>query len=223
MRTLFFDLFWTLIQPVFTEELSENRIIGLSKEEWIKINEDPRVADERYLGKVESELEEIRRITGLLPFKVEEEKMERILDIRLRRIRKGLTEIRPEILETLGALKKRGHKICVISNADLMDVHFWSDCPMKDFFDQVFFSCDMGIIKPDRRIYEQALKRVGESAENCLYIGDGGSDELAGAHSVGMETVLAEHFVVKDKARREKILLDADHVIDDFTKLLELV
>lgn len=223
MATIFFDLFWTLIQPSFSEKYSENKIVGLSKSEWIKRNEDPVVADKRYLGLVKSELDEIKDITSRLPFLVTEEQNRTILEIRLNRIREGLLNINPDVMDTLEKLKSLGHKLCVISNADLMDIHFWNECPLSNFFDEVIFSCQVGIIKPDRKIYELALKKMNANIENSFYAGDGGSNELFGARGVGMKTILTEHFVVKEESVRNKILLDADFVVKRFPEILEIV
>jgi putative hydrolase of the HAD superfamily len=44
--------------------------------------------------------------------------------------------------------------------------------------------------KPDLRIYRTAAKRLRVAPESCLYIGDGGSNELTGARQAGMHPVL---------------------------------
>ncbi|MBI4219674.1 MAG: HAD family hydrolase [Chloroflexi bacterium] len=43
--------------------------------------------------------------------------------------------------------------------------------------------------KPHRRVYEIASQKLGMRASECLYVGDGGSNELQGALSVGMSAV----------------------------------
>ena len=49
-----------------------------------------------------------------------------------------------------------------------------------------------GWMKPDARIYEAALSGLGLEASECLFVGDGQNDELAGAERVGMTPVLLE-------------------------------
>ena len=44
--------------------------------------------------------------------------------------------------------------------------------------------------KPEAPIYEEALRRLGVSAAEAVFVGDGGSNELSGASAVGMEAVL---------------------------------
>jgi putative hydrolase of the HAD superfamily len=52
------------------------------------------------------------------------------------------------------------------------------------------FSCEVGMKKPDPRIYNIATEQIGVPPEDCLYIGDGSSQELTGAREVGMYPVL---------------------------------
>lgn len=44
--------------------------------------------------------------------------------------------------------------------------------------------------KPDPRIYHLACSRLEVLPQQCLYVGDGGSQELTGASRVGMHAIL---------------------------------
>ena len=48
--------------------------------------------------------------------------------------------------------------------------------------------------KPDACIYEEASKRLGMDMAECLFVGDGGSNELTGAVNAGMEAVQAKWY-----------------------------
>lgn len=50
----------------------------------------------------------------------------------------------------------------------------------------------MGFCKPDPRIYELATFELRVAASSCLYVGDGGHDELGGATRAGMTAVLLQ-------------------------------
>ena len=52
------------------------------------------------------------------------------------------------------------------------------------------FSCKEGVKKPEPQIYTLAAEKLGVDPEDCLYIGDGSSNELTGATAVGMHPVL---------------------------------
>ncbi|MEK6275304.1 MAG: HAD family hydrolase [Actinomycetota bacterium] len=96
---------------------------------------------------------------------------------------------RPDALETLAELRRRGHRLGLISvcSQDVPDV--WDETPFAGVLDETVFSCDVGISKPDPRIYEIACERLGVEAAECLFVGDGANDELPGAERVGMTAV----------------------------------
>jgi putative hydrolase of the HAD superfamily len=56
--------------------------------------------------------------------------------------------------------------------------------------DVAAFSCSVGMAKPDQRIYLSACEALSVAPAECVYVGDGGDDELQGALEVGMTPVL---------------------------------
>jgi putative hydrolase of the HAD superfamily len=58
----------------------------------------------------------------------------------------------------------------------------------------IVLSCETGLVKPDPEIFKLCAARLGVRPEDCLYVGDGGSDELRGASTVGMTPVQAVWF-----------------------------
>lgn len=57
----------------------------------------------------------------------------------------------------------------------------WNKSPLSKLFDDTIFSYEVGYLKPQTEIYEIALKKMNVNSEGCIFIGDGGSDELRGA------------------------------------------
>ena len=80
-------------------------------------------------------------------------------------------------------------------NADTVDCEYWQGLPLHPLLGNAVFSCDAGLLKPDREIYEYALRWMGAEARCSLFVGDGGSDELDGARQAGMRTVLSEALI----------------------------
>ena len=70
--------------------------------------------------------------------------------------------------------------------------------PLYPLFDAAMISYEQGLLKPDPEIYRQALQALGTKAEECLYVGDGGSHELDGARSLGMQAIQCTWF--RDRA-----------------------
>lgn len=97
---------------------------------------------------------------------------------------------RPEALQTLATLRARRLKIALISDcADEVPV-LWGRTSLAPMIDITTFSCVVGIRKPDARIYRITTDQLGVEPQSCLYVGDGGGQELSGAQKVGMHPVL---------------------------------
>ena len=92
-------------------------------------------------------------------------------------------------IETLDELQRRGFKRGVISvcSSDVEEV--WDETELAPHVDDVVLSCTVGLSKPDPRIYELACERLEVTPDECLFVGDGANDELAGAQRVGMRAV----------------------------------
>jgi putative hydrolase of the HAD superfamily len=79
-------------------------------------------------------------------------------------------------------------------------------------------------VKPEPEIYRWCLAALGLEACDCVFAGDGGSDELQGAKAVGMQTVLVYGVIEElwpDMIPSRRAL--ADHSIRFVPELLPLV
>ena len=111
---------------------------------------------------------------------------------------KVLRRVEPQIFEMLRAVRARGLKVGIISNALPEEVLAWQFCPLQDHVDPVVFSCRVGVMKPDSEIFELACSRMCVQPSEAYFVGDGGYDELQGAASVGMKTIQAAWYQDRD-------------------------
>ena len=111
-----------------------------------------------------------------------------VLAMRRERTKAVLTP-RPDALPTLEELRRRGRLLGMISVCTEDVPQVWDETPLGREFDATVFSCDVGVSKPDPRIYEIACERLGVEPAECLFVGDGANDELPGAERVGMTAV----------------------------------
>jgi epoxide hydrolase-like predicted phosphatase len=96
-------------------------------------------------------------------------------------------------------LRAQGCKIALLSNTEKPAVEFFHK-QKYDAFDAAVFSCVEGIKKPERKIYEITLDRLGTSAGQTLFIDDR-QDYIDGARQAGIKTIL-----FKDISRLKKDL-----------------
>ncbi len=97
---------------------------------------------------------------------------------------------RPGVVDAYTELSDRGYKVGLISNCMEEVSVMWDSTPFAPMFDVAVLSSDVGMAKPDPRIYALSAVRLGVDARDCLYVGDGSDGELSGAEQAGMTAVL---------------------------------
>ena len=71
---------------------------------------------------------------------------------------------RPDAVSTLEELRRRGHKLGLITVCSTDVAELWDASPFGGLFDATVFSCEVGISKPDPRIYELCCEQLGRRA-----------------------------------------------------------
>ncbi|NLP29373.1 MAG: HAD-IA family hydrolase [Clostridia bacterium] len=219
IKVIYFDLFFTLIKPKNNALRNENDVLGITKAEWERYAEDKELYRRRALGKVRNPERIIDDILAKMKIKVNDQQKKEILRLREERYKRALMEVEPKVLKVLKNLKRRGKKLCLVSNADVIDVKHWHDSPLKDLFDETVFSHEVGYIKPQLEIYLRALERMKVDPEKSIFIGDGGSDELKAAKRLGINTALTVYLLKRDIKENNAIKRYADYYIEDFEEI----
>ena len=220
IKAIYFDLFFTLIIPAYDKVNNEFDILNMSADEWEQYAENEVLYRERALGLVKNETEIIDKIISFMPFNVSAVQKEKVLYAREERMKNALQMVSKEILDVLQKLDSMDIKLGLISNADSIDCKYWEQSPLFQYFHDAVFSCNVGLLKPDKQIYELAMQRLDVSPEQCLFVGDGGSNELYGAKSAGIGTVFSEMLEIKSIEQRKNIMKYADYHISHMNELL---
>jgi epoxide hydrolase-like predicted phosphatase len=100
------------------------------------------------------------------------------------------------------------HKVCLISNAWSGLRAFIKRNEFDDVFDEMIISAEVGLIKPDPRIYHLALDKLGTRPEESVFLDDV-LINIDAARTIGMQGI---HFTKPKIALEElKNLLDDHH------------
>jgi len=134
----------------------------------------------------ETDVEYICRELGALPDKSQ---IQLAAKSRLDYIRQVMMP-QTDAIETLLSLKEAGYKIALLSNCSHEIPVVWTETSFAPLVDVTIFSCSVGMRKPDPGIYQLTTERLGVRPGECIFVGDGGSEELSGALNVGMYPVL---------------------------------
>jgi putative hydrolase of the HAD superfamily len=102
------------------------------------------------------------------------------------------------ILETLDELRRAGIRLGLVSNCSPETVTLWPGQPLAPRLDAVGFSCVIGAAKPDPTIFLKVCSDLGVAPATCMFVGDGGSDELTAATALGMRAIRTRQFADND-------------------------
>lgn len=89
---------------------------------------------------------------------------------------------------------------------------------LLDLLEVLAFSDEVGVPKPDARIFEHALGALETAPAAALHVGDLRRTDVAGARQLGMRTVRIRHHYDDPSDHAE-----ADHVADSHAHLRELL
>jgi HAD superfamily hydrolase (TIGR01509 family) len=107
--------------------------------------------------------------------------------------RRNLWEYVPaRVTPALAALRARGLQLTVVSNANGTLCAHMDRLGLSALVDCVLDSCDIGVEKPDPRLFHIALERSGASADSTIHVGDLYQIDVVGARAAGLRGVLLD-------------------------------
>jgi putative hydrolase of the HAD superfamily len=221
-KAVVFDLFHTLtsLESTWGGGLPMTcEMLGVSHEDW-----DEQLllySRDRLAGLKTDPFAIIRGMAHAIDPSIPEERIRAATENRMIRFAAALRGIPRENIAVLRQLRSQGKLLALLSNADVMEIVAWDGTEVSGLFDATLFSCRVGLVKPERGIYEMCLRELGVVASEAVFVGDGGSDELQGAKDVGMTAIMATG-VMKDlwPGRVTSRLHQADYVIEQLRELL---
>jgi HAD superfamily hydrolase (TIGR01549 family) len=118
--------------------------------------------------------------------------LERILD-REQRVWDDAAALAPDALSTLRAIRERGMKTGLVSNAPFPPALLHRQLAhvgLAPLLDVALFSSEVGKRKPSPRIFELALERIGVAPAEALFVGDRPEVDYEGPARIGMRAVI---------------------------------
>lgn len=198
IRAVIFDMFETLIThykcPLyFGAQMAADA--GISEKNFQELWR-PTESD-RSIGKIRTEevVEMILKENGCYTDAL----LEKILQKRISTKEECFKHLHPEIVPMLTKLKEEGIMIGLISNCFSEEAEVIRRSILFPYFDKVCLSYEEGVQKPDEEIFRRCMSGLGVSPEECIYIGDGGSQELEAARELGMNVMQAVWYIENRK------------------------
>ena len=224
IRAVCFDLFHTLIdvgRSPGTPGRYTADILGLDREDW----NNACFSDAHDICRPSDYREVVRQLAHSLDPSIPLSLIHEAAEERKARFDYTLCNPEPGVIDSLEQLREHGYKLALISNASSGEVEAWSQSPLAECFDSAVFSCHCGHAKPDAGIYRHALQQLAVVPEEAVFVGDGGSNEHAGASAFGMHSILLTHYVAErlDEAALTSRRAQARHEISGLFELLPLL
>lgn len=127
-----------------------------------------------------------------------------------------------ESAAVLNTLKSCGLRIGLVTNAFQpmrLREHELREHGLLDYFDSMISAADVGVVKPNKLIFQVAMKELGVVADEAVFVGDSREADILGAQNVGMAAILRRR--IDDTALLyHKIKPDAE--ITHLTQLYEI-
>ena len=94
--------------------------------------------------------------------------------------------VEPDVEPALAALRARGLRLVVVSNANGRLRHLFDRLQLTRWFDHVLDSHEWGVEKPDPRLFQLALEQAGADAVRTVHVGDIYHVDVVGARHAGL-------------------------------------
>ena len=112
-----------------------------------------------------------------------------------------------DMFSLVSGLRKNGYKTALLSNTEIPAMQYFYQ-QQYDMFDVLIFSCWEGIKKPEKKIYELALEKLGTRPPETVFIDDKPGC-IKGAREAGLKTILFESiYQVKEDLASLSVRID---------------
>ena len=110
------------------------------------------------------------------------------------------TIVNPAMNQFIIENRDKVHNLSIISNMPReFAVYLRDNYGLLKYFDEIIFSGEIGLIKPDQRIFEYTLEKRGILTNECLFVDDSKTN-IAAAEKIGINTI---HFTTFTQFRDE--------------------
>lgn len=211
IKAVIFDMYETLItlwasKPYFRREMVED--MGVSVEAmspyWDETEDGRSIGEYTFEEAVAMMLKKLNIYSDELLKKMSKSRHDAKAE--------AFNHIHPGIIPMLEEIHQRGYKIGLVSNCFSEESELIKESLLYKYFDAAMLSFDEGLSKPDERIFLRCLERLDLKPEECLYVGDGGCDELKVSGKLGMHPLQAVWYLYDNSGQPCKRMAEYEHL-----------
>ena len=208
-KDLFFDLDHTLwdfelnSKETMQELYSTHHIAALGITDFdaffnIYTAHNHRLWDRYSKGFIKQEELRWKRIyLSLLDFKIANEQLSKDMSLEFLQILPTKKKLFPHTIEILNYLKEKDYKMHLITNGfESVQMQKIKNAEIAHYFTEVVTSETSNSLKPNKEIFEFALKTANATLSESIMIGDNETADIQGGINIGMDTVFVNHLNV---------------------------
>jgi putative hydrolase of the HAD superfamily len=129
----------------------------------------------------------------------------------------GRWVVYPDVLPAFARLRRRGLRLGLISNWDNRLSGLMQGLGLTSELETIVSSAEVGLHKPDPRIFELACERLGVDPGEAAHVGDHHYADIVGAQAIGMRPVLIDRHATSTAWRPGYVV-----TLDDLERSLDL-
>ena len=131
-------------------------------------------------------------------------------------------ELRNGVISVLEKLSKQ-YKLAIISNAIYHEgiIQILKNLKIFQYFNLVLSSASVGLRKPNKGIFREALNKLNLPAKSCIFIGDDMYADICGAKRLHFITVHVKRGFQLPMPKN--ILVKPDHEINEIPEILDVL
>ena len=145
----------------------------------------------------QEELRWKRIYLSLLDFKIANEQLSKDMSLEFLQILPTKKKLFPHTIEILNYLKEKDYKMHLITNGfESVQIQKIKNAEIAHYFNEVVTSETSNSLKPNKEIFEFALKSSNAVLSESIMIGDNETADIQGGINIGMDTVFVNHLKV---------------------------
>ena len=146
----------------------------------------------------QEELRWKRIYLSLLDYKIADEALSKEMSVDYLDILPNKKNLFPYTIEILDYLKNKDYKMHLITNGfESVQFKKIKNSNLADYFIEVITSEASNSLKPNKEIFDYALKACNAKLETSIMIGDNESADIQGAINVGMDSIFVNHLQIQ--------------------------
>jgi len=146
----------------------------------------------------QEELRWKRIYLSLLDYKIADEALSKEMSVDYLTILPDKKNLFPYTIEILEYLKSKNYTMHLITNGfESVQFKKIKNSNLADYFTEVITSEASNSLKPNKEIFEYALKVSNANVETSIMIGDNEDADIQGAINVGMDSIFVNHLQIQ--------------------------